>query len=92
MSGLSRTPGKRVWVNSPPRVRIPLPPPGPLCGTPSVVSRLYTTSSHHSIVRRLTGVGVREVDSTELWLLVATAVIATLFFIGMLMPGGVVPA
>ncbi len=27
MSGLSRTPGKRVWVNSPPRVRIPLPPP-----------------------------------------------------------------
>jgi RimJ/RimL family protein N-acetyltransferase len=28
MSGLSRTPGKRVGVNSPPRVRIPLPPPG----------------------------------------------------------------
>jgi integrase len=27
MSGLSRTPGKRVGVNSPPRVRIPLPPP-----------------------------------------------------------------
>ncbi len=27
MSGLSRTPGKRVWVNSPPRVRIPLSPP-----------------------------------------------------------------
>ena len=27
MSGLSRTPGKRVWVNSPPRVRIPLAPP-----------------------------------------------------------------
>ena len=29
MSGLSRTPGKRVRVNSPPRVRIPLPPPVP---------------------------------------------------------------
>jgi hypothetical protein len=29
MSGLSRTPGKRVGVNSPPRVRIPLPPPAP---------------------------------------------------------------
>ena len=28
MSGLSRTPGKRVWVNSPPRVRIPPSPPG----------------------------------------------------------------
>src|SRR5882762_4562808 len=28
MSGLSRTPGKRVGVNSPPRVRIPLSPPG----------------------------------------------------------------
>jgi hypothetical protein len=27
MSGLSRTPGKRVWVNSPPRVRIPPLPP-----------------------------------------------------------------
>jgi hypothetical protein len=33
MSGLSRTPGKRVGVNSPPRVRIPLPPPqAPLRG------------------------------------------------------------
>ena len=29
MSGLSRTPGKRVRVNSPPRVRIPLSPPAP---------------------------------------------------------------
>ena len=29
MSGLSRTPGKRVWVNSPPRVRIPPAPPKP---------------------------------------------------------------
>ncbi len=29
MSGLSRTPGKRVWVNSPPRVRIPPSPPIP---------------------------------------------------------------
>ena len=28
MSGLSRTPGKRVRVNSPPRVRIPPSPPG----------------------------------------------------------------
>src|SRR5262249_41260309 len=27
MSGLSRTPGKRVWANNPPRVRIPPPPP-----------------------------------------------------------------
>ena len=27
MSGLSRTPGKRVWVHSPPRVRIPPVPP-----------------------------------------------------------------
>ena len=27
MSGLSRTPGKRVWVYSPPRVRIPPAPP-----------------------------------------------------------------
>ena len=30
MSGLSRTPGKRVGVNSPPRVRIPPLPPGSL--------------------------------------------------------------
>ena len=27
MSGLSRTPGKRVWGNTPPRVRIPPSPP-----------------------------------------------------------------
>jgi hypothetical protein len=27
MSGLSRTPGKRVWDNIPPRVRIPPSPP-----------------------------------------------------------------
>jgi hypothetical protein len=27
MSGLSRTPGKRVGANNPPRVRIPLSPP-----------------------------------------------------------------
>ena len=27
MSGLSRTPGKRVWVHSPTRVRIPPSPP-----------------------------------------------------------------
>ena len=27
MSGLSRTPGKRVWDNIPPRVRIPPAPP-----------------------------------------------------------------
>ncbi len=31
MSGLSRTPGKRVWVNSPPRVRIPPAPPTECC-------------------------------------------------------------
>ena len=31
MSGLSRTPGKRVWVNSPPRVRIPPSPPASPC-------------------------------------------------------------
>ncbi len=31
MSGLSRTPGKRVRVNSPPRVRIPPAPPESLC-------------------------------------------------------------
>ena len=35
MSGLSRTPGKRVWVNSPPRVRIPLAPPKPIKNAPS---------------------------------------------------------
>jgi hypothetical protein len=35
MSGLSRTPGKRVWVNSPPRVRIPPAPPNkPLKNAP----------------------------------------------------------
>ena len=28
MSGLSHTPGKRAWVHSPPRVRIPPSPPG----------------------------------------------------------------
>ena len=38
MSGLSRTPGKRVGVNSPPRVRIPLPPPGQ-CQSASVGQR-----------------------------------------------------
>jgi hypothetical protein len=32
---------------------------------------------------------VRDVDATNLWLLVAIVFIATLFFIGMLMPGGV---
>ena len=32
MSGLSRTPGKRVWDNIPTRVRIPLSPPK--CGLP----------------------------------------------------------
>ena len=31
MSGLSRTPGKRVWDNIPPRVRIPPSPPELLC-------------------------------------------------------------
>jgi hypothetical protein len=31
MSGLSRTPGKRVWDNIPPRVRIPLSPPARSC-------------------------------------------------------------
>jgi hypothetical protein len=35
------------------------------------------------------GVVVREADSADLWLLVAVAMIAMLFFIGMLMPGGV---
>jgi predicted DNA-binding transcriptional regulator AlpA len=37
MSGLSRTPGKRVRVNSPPRVRIPPSPPGHEipCGFPA---------------------------------------------------------
>jgi hypothetical protein len=35
---------------------------------------------------------VREVDSAQLWLLVAAAFIAALLFIGMLMPGGIAPA
>ena len=38
MSGLSRTPGKRVWVNSPPRVRIPPSPPE--LESPKKVSRI----------------------------------------------------
>lgn len=38
MSGLSRTPGKRVGVYSPPRVRIPLPPPGAHPAFPRVPS------------------------------------------------------
>src|SRR4051794_35139770 len=43
MSGLSRTPGKRVRVNSPPRVRIPPSPPenakGPQSRAFSVLER-----------------------------------------------------
>ena len=37
MSGLSRTPGKRVWVNSPPRVRIPPSPPSTIGPTGPVL-------------------------------------------------------
>jgi hypothetical protein len=46
MSGLSRTPGKRVWVNSPPRVRIPPSPPHTQQKCPSrgiFISRLIPT-------------------------------------------------
>gem|GEM_PF-5049413 len=48
MSGLSRTPGKRVWVNSPPRVRIPLPPPPRTVAGPSaplLLPRLFCRTS-----------------------------------------------
>jgi hypothetical protein len=34
-------------------------------------------------------VGMREVDAAEVWLLLAVAIIAVLFFVGLLMPGGV---
>ena len=44
MSGLSRTPGKRVWVNSPPRVRIPPAPPGNLFS-----SKLKTRDPHSNL-------------------------------------------
>jgi hypothetical protein len=32
---------------------------------------------------------MREVDAAEVWLLLAVAIIAVLFFVGLLMPGGV---
>jgi len=32
---------------------------------------------------------MREIDANEVWLLIAAAAIALLFFIGMLMPGGI---
>ena len=41
MSGLSRTPGKRVRVNSPPRVRIPLSPPIPCYTGYFFISMIY---------------------------------------------------
>ena len=48
MSGLSRTPGKRVRVNSPPRVRIPPAPPGTLisCGLRAVFHSTPPITSH----------------------------------------------
>ena len=42
MSGLSRTPGKRVRANNPPRVRIPLSPPYPK--NPKIVSQINDLS------------------------------------------------
>ena len=44
MSGLSRTPGKRVGVNSPPRVRIPLSPPFVAFLAPLLLSACTTLS------------------------------------------------
>jgi hypothetical protein len=32
---------------------------------------------------------MREVDAAEVWLLLAVAIIAVLFFVGLLMPGGI---
>jgi hypothetical protein len=47
MSGLSRTPGKRVRVHSPSGVRIPLSPPDPLCRSigPAPYPHFYPRSS-----------------------------------------------
>ncbi|MEY2677745.1 MAG: hypothetical protein RLZ00_437 [Pseudomonadota bacterium] len=47
MSGLSRTPGKRVWVNSPPRVRIPLAPPITKAPADSVGAFSFGLSDEH---------------------------------------------
>ena len=45
MSGLSRTPGKRVRVNSPPRVRIPPSPPTTLNTNYQLVKVYFFASS-----------------------------------------------
>ncbi len=53
MSGLSRTPGKRVGANNPPRVRIPPSPPKDVFTTPQnppepQCSRGFCLSGHHT--------------------------------------------
>ncbi len=48
MSGLSRTPGKRVWDNIPPRVRIPPSPPDtnrPLVGGFFIPTGMWLTKT-----------------------------------------------
>ena len=51
MSGLSRTPGKRVGVNSPPRVRIPLPPPHANSLRGAQASAVAATARHFALPR-----------------------------------------
>jgi hypothetical protein len=51
---------------------------------------LSLTAQHCASPER--GFAVKEDNSAELWQLVAVALIAALFFIGMLTPGGVGPA
>jgi hypothetical protein len=53
MSGLSRTPGKRVRVNSPPRVRIPPAPPKSL-KAPAFVQGLFAFQGQCMPIRRMT--------------------------------------
>ena len=52
MSGLSRTPGKRVRVNSPPRVRIPPSPPNGIAAPCEAPFLLGGMNSFEFIVSR----------------------------------------
>ncbi len=55
MSGLSRTPGKRVWVHSPPRVRIPPVPPNKKPRSARLFSLEQDRSANHCYLIAFTG-------------------------------------
>ena len=61
MSGLSRTPGKRVRVNSPSGVRIPLSPP------PSRSARLLADQAYIGMILKSADDFVEDSVRDELW-------------------------